>query len=374
MTKRLRVVAGLSVGSFGLLPLLLSGCASAAEPEASQEEDVEATQQELFSLQPVRCDKLTFPVALAEGQPASYNVVGWLCGRGSIQNKPIQVLVHGITYSHVYWDFPYKPAQYSYVNALTAAGYATLNLDRIGIGESDHPPALDVTVHSNAHVLHQVVQKLRSRTLQAPTFGRVDGKRVMLVGHSLGSSISMLEAATYHDVDGLIITDFIHNFGPGAIEVGSQFIPAQLEPRFATLPPGYLTTAAGGRGGSWFYYAPTTDPNVVAQDEATKQTGTFGEGGDSNAGNEVSAQIDVPVLSVVGDYDRLACNDPTCTQSGVLANEPQYFSPAARFKAVAIPYAGHNINLHKQAPAWFALAAAWSIANVGIDTRFPAPR
>lgn len=37
----------------------------------------------------------------------------------------MQLLVHGATYNHLYWDFPHGPGYYSYVDAATAAGYAT---------------------------------------------------------------------------------------------------------------------------------------------------------------------------------------------------------------------------------------------------------
>lgn len=376
MTARSRIVTGLGTASVAVLPLLLPACATPAEAERQEQEgEVGTHSSELLGLLPKRCDKLTFNVALAEGQTANYHVVGWLCGRGDIQHRTIQVLVHGITYSHYYWDFPYKPEQYSYVNALTAAGFATLNLDRIGIGESDHPPALEVTTTSNAYVVHQIVQQLRSGQLDTPSFGRIRGKRVMLVGHSLGAGISMLEAGTYHDVDGMIATDLLHSYGPGAAEIVGAFVPANMDPHFAgrNIPDGYITTAPGSRGGSWFYYAPTTDPQVVATDEATKETGTYGEGLDVQLGPAATPNIDVPVMTVVGNYDRLACNDPSCTESGTLDGEYQYYSPAAHLKAVAIPYAGHDINLHKQAPLWFALAAAWSSAHVGIDTRLPLP-
>jgi pimeloyl-ACP methyl ester carboxylesterase len=373
MMKPSRVVAGLSVAGATLLPLLVSGCASADEPQPQQEQEQVGTNAAELGIAPT-CDKLTFQVALSAGQPANYHVVGWLCGRGSIDHRVLQVLVHGITYSHNYWDFPYKPEQYSYVNYLTAAGYATLNLDRIGIGESDHPPALDVTVTSNAYVIHQIIQQFRAGSVTTPSFGRVKSKRVMTVGHSLGSAISMLEAATYHDVDGMIVTDLLHNFGPDAYIV--PFTLASYDPHFAgrNIPDGYLTTVAGARGGEWFYYAPATDPNVVAVDEATKETGTFGEGSDVALAQASTPAIDVPVMTVVGNFDKLACNDPSCTESGTLANEYQYWSPAAHLEAVAIPYAGHDINLHKQAPAWFALAAAWSLTHVGVDTRLPKPQ
>ncbi|HSG40212.1 MAG TPA: alpha/beta hydrolase, partial [Thermoanaerobaculia bacterium] len=88
-----------------------------------------------------RCEELSLPVTLSPSDATVYNVFGVLCSRGAIENKTFQITLHGITYSHLYWDFPFQPETYSYVRRATAAGYAVLNLDRIGIGQSDHPPA-----------------------------------------------------------------------------------------------------------------------------------------------------------------------------------------------------------------------------------------
>src|SRR5712675_837809 len=61
----------------------------------------------------------------------------------------LQILVSGSTYSHLYWDWPTAP-EYSYVRWMAEHGYATLNLDRLGIGISSHPPGEQVTVEAHA--------------------------------------------------------------------------------------------------------------------------------------------------------------------------------------------------------------------------------
>ena len=71
---------------------------------------------------------LNLPVKGLEISATVYNVFGVLCSRGAIENKTFQITLHGITYSHLYWDFPFQPETYSYVRRATAAGYAVLNL------------------------------------------------------------------------------------------------------------------------------------------------------------------------------------------------------------------------------------------------------
>jgi hypothetical protein len=57
------------------------------------------------------------------------------------RGAPLLILASGFTYDHQYWDLPVDGGKYSFVDAANRAGYATLNLDRLGLGSSDKPPA-----------------------------------------------------------------------------------------------------------------------------------------------------------------------------------------------------------------------------------------
>lgn len=320
----------------------------------------------------LRCKELTFPVTLSPGGADIYNVFGVLCARGSIHHKTIQIALHGSTYSHLYWDWPYQPETYSYMRRATAAGYAVLSLDRIGIGQSDHPPAADVTIGANAHVVHQIVQALRGGGLVVPSFGRIRAERISLVGHSLGSLIAIEEAATYGDVDGVALTGLTHTVTPALGEV--LLYPASLDPRFAGsgIPDGYLTTVPGGR--TIFYHVPSADPAVIALDEETKETVTVAELETAFPALALSTGIHVPVLVVVGDLDRAFCNDPSCSESGSIDIEPDFYAPDACAEAVAIPGSGHDLNLHIQAPLAYDAVLEWMDRRVGSDPRVAAPQ
>ena len=324
---------------------------------------------------PLRCRESSLPVTLAPGATATYQVHGWLCARPPLAGRIVQVLISGATYGHVYWDFPYQPERYSYVQALTAAGYATLNLDRIGIGQSDHPSPDQVTIDSNAFVIHQVVQALR-----APRLAGVAFPKVVLVGHSLGSAIAIVEAATYHDVDGVILSGFGHGFGPGAQALPAALYPALYDPRFSTLPQAsssgsyYLTTVPGTRG--LFYNQADADPGVIAVDEQTKETVTVEETNgflgvvgfpDFRPLESISQGINVPVLSVIGGEDSLFCVTQACLQA-----EPSYYTSAPVFEQVVLPNAGHDLNLHLNALDWFSIAQNWTDRHFGATVAGPA--
>jgi pimeloyl-ACP methyl ester carboxylesterase len=309
------------------------------------------------------CDPLNITVNLSQSDPTPYNIAASICGHHGRHLPVIQVLLHGSTYSHLYWDFPGQPE--TYVQAANHAGFVTLNMDRIGIGQSDHPNAFAVTVESNAFTIHQIVTALRNGTLMPdgqPLF--VD--RVVLVGHSLGSDIAAVEAATYADVDGVIASGFLHNAGPGIVLFENSFYPAFLDPETSTAPPNYFTTIPGLRAPN-FYNVADADPQVIAEDEETKQTVTLGELSTFVDGFAATPNIHVPVLVTAGDNDVIFCDAPSCTAGGTLVREAAFYAPDAELETFALPNSGHSMNLHLNAPVWFDVANDWVRRHMGDD-------
>jgi pimeloyl-ACP methyl ester carboxylesterase len=315
-----------------------------------------------------QCEEHRLSVSLAAGAPTAYSVAGELCWVGSVPPGALQVLVHGALYNRVYWDFPYQAPRYSYARLANHAGYATFNLDRIGAGASDRPPASEVTVDSNAHVLHQVLQALRTGALGAHRFARI-----VLVGHSFGSIIAVTVASRFPaDLDGLILTGYAHNLAPmSGTPDPSAFWPPEQDPHFAgqSFPPGYLTTTPGTRG-ALFYHLPNADPAVIALDESTKDT--FTPALDlTRALSFESRAIGVPVLEVLGEHDgifcggNLNCSDPAAVQ----ASEAAYYSPPARLRTVIVPGSGHLLGLERTSLLASAVLLAWSASNVPPTSR-----
>jgi len=317
--------------------------------------------------QPI-CQSLNVPVTLAAGQPAPYRLYGQLCLPSNGRSTTVQLLIPGATYGHVYWDFSYQPQTYSYVQALTAAGYSTFNIDPIGVGLSSHPnlSLSDVTMETEAYVVHEIVQDLRTGLLGYQPFARV-----LLVGHSLGSGIVWLEAGTYHDVDGVIITGLVHHLNTTQLTaIFASFAPADLDPRFASAGygAGYLTTKPGTRAGD-FYSLPDADPNAVSTDEATKETMTDGETRTFAPLliDGISAQITAPVLLVIGQHDSIVCGllaTDCSSAASVEKAETPYYAPQTHLQVAVIPGSGHDLNLHKAAPLCFAAIAAWALQYV----------
>lgn len=301
------------------------------------------------------CRDISVRVTIA-GQ--SGPIAGTLCGPEDATK--IQLLVHGLSYGRYYWDLPYEPDRYSYPKAANKRGYATLAIDRLGIGESWHPVSPLVNYDNNTSAVHQVIQAARRGDL-----GRRFDK-VVLVGHSLGSVIAYNEAGTYQDVDALVFTGAAH--GADVVDVARKIrlnsIPALLDPKFAGrgYDPGYATTRAGTR--HVFYFPPNADPKVIALDEKLKQTfndvelatgaSYLATSATKNPTASPSRRINVPTFTINGDQDPFFCKGAgaaDCSSSAALANyERPYFGPHAVVEAKIIPGAGHNLNLERSAP------------------------
>ncbi len=283
------------------------------------------------------CTDTTFSVRTG---PLSgpYTVAGTLCRKADPRNDDTLLITsHGATYNRLYWDWPQDPATYSFVRNMVG-GASILNVDLLGSGKSSRPLSALVSQQAQAAVLHRLVQTMRARGF----------KRVILVGHSSGSGAVTLEAATYHDVDGVVVTGFTHRLATRGLDVPLSMYPATLDPAFARLglDPGYLTTRPGARSKNGFYNTAVADPSVIAYDESHKDVVSmvYAAGFPLIINDpSVSRSIDVPVLSLVGSHDYGFCDTPECPQA---ADEGAAWSPAAQLELHVIANAGHDIHLH----------------------------
>ncbi len=277
------------------------------------------------------------------------------------------VLMSGSNYNGTYWDFAYQPQTYNFREAMNKAGYATLVADRLGNGASTHPAALTLTANDTAQALHGIVQGLRRGLAGAAPFAKV-----VSVGHSLTSGTSVMEASSYHDVDGVVLTGYSHALNiPETLGVVSTYHRAVDDPVFAGhgLDAGYLTTRPGARMHD-FFDPGDADPAVVAQDEKTKEIFSLSEYPDGLMSTlpGMSGLISAPVLIVDGGRDRLSCGTgySACSSAATLkAEEAPYFAPAARLRTFVLPGSGHSVNLARNTGAYHTAVLDWLDSTVG---------
>jgi pimeloyl-ACP methyl ester carboxylesterase len=294
---------------------------------------------------------------------------GQLCLPSGEPPSSVQLLVHGGTYNRYYWDLPYDPDRYSYQRDMAAHGHATFAVDLLGAGRSTRPSGARLLVGAEAASLHDVVGHLR-----AGRAGGVRFDRVVIAGHSVGSGIVAVEAATYHDVDGVILTGITHVPSVPALTTGAGtgLEPASLDPRFAGADPAYFVTKPGARAGL-FYAKKDSDPRVIAADEAIKDAvsapgmatvAVFG------IVLPATANITVPVLQAVGANDVLFCGvlalHDCSTAASLRAREAPYYGAAASLTTYVLPGAGHSLALHENAADYRDATRAWLTTRFGM--------
>jgi pimeloyl-ACP methyl ester carboxylesterase len=337
-----------------LVAFVLAGCALLATAPAA-------------SADTARCSQHDLPVATGL---LPLTMHGQLCLPAGSPSPTVQLLLHGATYNRTYWDLPYQPANYSYQRDMAAHGLATFAVDEIGVGQSSRPLSTLITGAMQAAAVHAVVGDLR-----AGAVGGIRFAKVVLVGHSAGSAISIIEAAGYHDVDGVLLTGMTHlpNAPVVISDVALGLYPVTLDPQLASRggDPGYLTTVPGSRG-TMYYSAGDLDPLAVAADEtyakdqvsASSLLDIVGVG----LASPISRNITAPVLLIDGSNDTGFCGlFRDCTFAGSLQDEEApYFSPAAQLLTSVLPGSGHSVALAVNSPQYRDASRAWLSQYVGI--------
>jgi pimeloyl-ACP methyl ester carboxylesterase len=300
----------------------------------------------------VSCQNVSYPVRI--GLTPLVTTQETMAGRLCVPDgaTTIQVLIPGGTYDRSYWDVGFEPSTHSFTRAQNNAGFATLALDRLGTGLSSKPLSTFVTASTQAGAVHQVISTLKPRFT-----------KVIVAGHSIGSAMAMIEAGTYRDVDGVLVTGFTHKMNYiTVIPVLANMVPAGLD-------AGYLTTMPNTRYNSFHKPGPLV-AGAISFDESTKDVFAATEAVDTILLNTVvipiSRQITVPVMLVVGNDTHFCGNDfplmgSDCSSAAALkADEGQFFPATPRLDTYILNGYGHSINYAPNAPDYHSVVATWA--------------
>lgn len=310
---------------------------------------------------------VNFSVTLSDQQ--EYTIAGYLytrqgnpndesqCGKRS---RTVQVLLSGATYNHTYWDAPaINGVDYSYARFMAGQCYSVLALDRLGTGASSHPAGDFITKVTEADAIAQVLSSLR--TNHNPAGRRF--KRIVLVSHSFGSLLSVYTLGEYGNVaDALVVTGWIHV--PGTVPLTPEYVQQLLQNPYITVAPEVRSLL--------FYYPPSADPAVIAQDNATMSDtlprGFFLDGigvFTARALGDVAQikvltkvdQVNVPVFVQLGDNDVLF-------PSAIAGAEASFYSSAPLVTVDNLTNIGHGFNLHTNHLAGWQNIEGWILNNV----------
>jgi len=303
---------------------------------------------------------ITIPVSLNAVDPANQTVAAEYC-TPVLHTQTVDTLVAGATYNHEYWDPPVDHGAYSFVRYDLLAGHATLAIDRIGTGQSSHPPSADLTISVDAYVLHQAIAYVRAEGYT----------QVNVIGHSLGAVVAATDANEWPgDPTRLVLTGYLNSYAPFTADpasIASTLYPAVFDPLFADsgLDEDYFTTVPNARG-QMFYYPATENQAVVNWDEANKDVIALNEVEELNpigVNPANTSSITVPVLILDGQDDLLFCvnnSQVNCASwSAMKAAEEPFFPSVSSLTAESVPETGHALALATSAPVSFGLIAAW---------------
>jgi pimeloyl-ACP methyl ester carboxylesterase len=307
-------------------------------------------------------------VTVSVGLLGLESMFGQLCVPQTPTNT-VLVLVPGGTYTNTYWDLPSSAGLHSFRTSMNNAGYATLAIDRLGTGRSSKPLSATVTAITQAAAIHQVIGQLRAGRL-GTRFGKV-----IIGGHSIGSAVTLIEAATYRDVNGVLLTGISHypDLVDTAANVLTALIPAPLDPNLVRrgLDPGYLTTRVGARERA-FHWPGAPPPAVMNWDEATKDAFSALEVVDGLGVAVLTPEsllINAPTLIVLSSGDEIFCGPlaTNCSSSEALrAQEAPHFTAAAQLETKIFPGGyGHCFNFAPNAREFPPVVADWADRKVG---------
>jgi pimeloyl-ACP methyl ester carboxylesterase len=276
-----------------------------------------------------------------------------------VQRDELQLLVHGAGVDHRYWDWPIEPERYSYVAWAAQRGIATLNIDRIGSGQSSRPPGAEVTLTAQAHTLGQVIDAVRSGYQGMPTFSRL-----VLIGHSMGSVVCGATATAGGGADAAVLTGYLPV--DGTAEMGDELFDFAFTPALDALPhlrglvdEAYLSPRDDLGVDELRYWSDQTDPQILAFETLIKGPATKAELGDAAVAGPLIRGVTIPTLAVVGEHDALLIDGglgETDTHD-TIARVAGGIGP--NFEFCVVPDTGHMLNLHRNAHDTYTAVARW---------------
>ncbi|KAL4789161.1 Alpha/Beta hydrolase protein [Aspergillus venezuelensis] len=276
----------------------------------------------------------------------------------------LQIATHGFGFDSRYWDSQIDPEKYSYVDAALKKGYSILTYDRLGTGHSDRPDAYDVVqIPTEIEVLSEIATLARDglgedmgdakAALDIPTFDKI-----VLVGHSLGSSVTLGVLEKYPDLaDGAVSTGLFPSdifTAAGQRSFGLEYAAENDPEEFKNCGSGYMVPGIRAAIQQLFFKKGHFDKKMLEYAESIKQTGTVGEFLTLTAPFGVPApEYKGPLLFALGELDFAVCMG-NCTGAYDLDGLKKDVYPNAKdLRAHVQPGSGHALTMHDDAQGHF---------------------
>jgi pimeloyl-ACP methyl ester carboxylesterase len=288
---------------------------------------------------------------------ATYTISGHISGPASALTlgtaRVITVYLFGYEAGEWNWDLKGVPG-YDYAAEMARRGRVSLTLDELGYGASGHPANGNETCDgAEADVTHQIVQKLRHGEYALGEHPGIDFSTVVLAGHDIGGEVAAIEAYSYKDIDGLILTTFAEQgFTPYIIERST--IAA-----FDTCgesADGYVHFISDEEFRTLLFY--NAEQRVIEAADAQRNVNPCGLIRSTPPGvlaenRPYDSEITVPLLIVFGNNETLVW-----TRQGE-KEEERNFPGSTDKRTVFIPEAGHFLMFARTAPKFDSTISGW---------------
>ncbi|KAK0732082.1 Alpha/Beta hydrolase protein [Lasiosphaeris hirsuta] len=294
-------------------------------------------------------------VAAPNNVTANYTISATFCKPKVLpagRKNTVLLATHGLAFDRSYWDPALDKVKYSFVDAAVGRGYSVFYYDRLGVGKSSPVSGYVAQLFNQVAILTEITKRVKAGKYVG---GKPD--KVVLIGHSFGSTISLNTAVDNAGLaDGLVLTGFSFNStflnAIGFVEAVAPRIAAAKQPsKWAGLDTGYLTSADIYSSVTSFFKAPDYSQAVAKYADATRTPFAITELITTGLISRPPYAFAGPVLLITGQYDFIFC---TSDCDGALETPAaQIFGKATPFKAVSYPGAGHGLNLHLNAAGSF---------------------
>ena len=271
----------------------------------------------------------TSAVLCDDAQQADFTFHRFTPGSGRL--GILQVLIHGNSYDHRYWDAdPVNGHEYSFVDHMVGLGYDVLAVDLPGAGPGRRPDADGIGFAHLGEALSSAVARFRAE-LGAST-------KVALIGHSLGTILAVYTQAWWPVADAVVGT---------GVGFSSSLLPSPYGSgvRERLLLEPYADWPSDLRRQS-FYYEPNADPAMIEYDNDVLKTA-------------LPRRVWAESIAVRNDRDRAGLGRITCpvfiqlgefdpVLPGEFAETERNFWPHdVEVTVEQLDGAGHCFNLHR---------------------------
>jgi hypothetical protein len=222
--------------------------------------------------------------------------------------KAVTLYEHGHSFGEDFWNFKAVPG-YDYVVQQAQQGLISVSVNKLGYGNSDHPPGSAVGYGSSATIMHQEVQDLRHGTYKVDGHKPVGFQKVVLAASTQAAFTAEDESYSFQDLDGIILMDFFDfGYAPGLFfsgYLGGGYAP-NLTKCLLNVHDGYDHRHPNTKDflSSDFFNAAPDVLNAFASKNAADPCGYDDSAYFLVPLNPLNAsRITEPILEVYGDHD-----------------------------------------------------------------------